>query len=66
MVLSCETAGAEIRYTTDGSNPTTGSTKYTAPIPVTQAMTIKAKAYCSGSGYTPSQVMEAAYEVEGA
>ena len=37
VVLSSETEGAEIYYTTDGSEPSKSSTKYTAPIPVTGA-----------------------------
>jgi len=36
--------GAEIRYTTDGLNPTTQSVKYTGPITINQATTIKAVA----------------------
>ncbi len=42
VTLSSATSGAKIYYTTDGSNPTTASTLYTAYIAINQAMTIKA------------------------
>ena len=33
VTISSATAGGEIRYTTDGSDPTSASTLYTAPLP---------------------------------
>ena len=42
--LSCETQGATIYYTTDGSTPTNASTQYTTAISVGETMTIKAVA----------------------
>ena len=41
-------AGAEIRYTTDGSQPTAQSTLYTAPITLTETTTVKAIAIKDG------------------
>ncbi len=40
--LSCETPGATIYYTTDGTDPTRGSAVYGSPISVSQDMVIKA------------------------
>ncbi|WHY17219.1 discoidin domain-containing protein [Paenibacillus sp. G2S3] len=45
VVISSSTAGATLRYTTDGSEPNASSTKYISPISVTENMTLKAKAF---------------------
>lgn len=45
FTLSCATSDAEIRYTTDGTEPTETSTLYTAPILLTATTTVKAKAF---------------------
>lgn len=60
--ISSTTAGATIYYTTDGTTaPTTSSTKYEAPIEITEAVTIKAIAI--KEGMTDSDVAEAAYTI---
>jgi len=46
--MSCSTAGAEIRYTTDGSDPTATSTLYTLPVTITASTTFKVKAFKDG------------------
>lgn len=46
--LSCGTDGATIYYTTDGSEPTEASTKYTAAIAISEATTLKAIAIKDG------------------
>ncbi len=48
VTISCATAGAAIRYTTDGSTPTSSSAQYTGPISVTGTKTIKAIAMAAG------------------
>ncbi len=57
--LSSATSGAEIRYTIDGSTPTTSSTLYVGPITVSNTTTIKAIARLSG--LTDSAVATATY-----
>ena len=44
VTLACETQGATIYYTTDGSTPTNASTQYTTAISVGETMTVKAVA----------------------
>ena len=42
VTLSSKTSDAVMYYTTNGTNPTAASTKYTGPIPVANSLTIKA------------------------
>jgi hypothetical protein len=48
VTASCATSGATIRYTSNGSEPTSSSTVYSGPISVSSTTTIKAKAFKSG------------------
>ena len=59
--ISCETEGATIYYTTDGTNPTNESTVYSAAISVGENMTIKAIAM--KEGMANSFVATAAYTI---
>ena len=59
VVLTCATDGATIRYTTDGTNPTTLSPGYTAPFKISASATLKAVAI--KSGLTDSAVMTENY-----
>jgi hypothetical protein len=49
VTFSCDTAGATIRYTTDGSDPTSSSTAYATPLILTSQTTVKAKGFKTGS-----------------
>ncbi len=60
--ITCATKGATIHYTTDGSEPTTSSTKYAGAIAVNSSMTIKACAFKAGT--IPSLRAEAKYLVK--
>jgi AraC-like DNA-binding protein len=64
VALSTTTSGATIRYTTDGSIPSsTTGTVYTSPITVSATTTINAIAY--ETGWTSSPVATAAYTITG-
>jgi hypothetical protein len=53
VALSCPTLGSTIRYTTDGSEPTTSSAAYGAPIALGSTTTIKALAVKAGMSDSP-------------
>ncbi len=57
--ISCTTENAEIRYTTDGTDPTEISSLYTSPLTISETTTVKAKAW--KEGYTASNVASATY-----
>ena len=60
VILTPGKAGLPIRYTLDGSTPTTSSTLYTGPIMLTQTTTIRAVTVTDGN---PGPVFEATYSV---
>lgn len=53
LEISCATPGAEIRYTTDGSGPTSSSKLYSGPIQISSSTVIKAVAYRDGYARSP-------------
>lgn len=62
VTIATSTTGASIRYTTDGSTPTTTTgTLYTGPVTVSTSTTLKAVAYASGM--TTSAVATAVYTI---
>ena len=63
VTISCATDGAEIYYTTDGTEPTAESTEYTAAISITEAVTLKAIAV--EDGMNDSAVSSASYTIKG-
>jgi hypothetical protein len=48
VTITCATAGVELRYTLDGSEPTLHSTLYSGPINVNNNVTVKARAFRGG------------------
>lgn len=59
VTISTGQAGATIYYTTDGSEPTTASTRYTGPITLNQSANVKAIAVADG--FAPSVVASASF-----
>ena len=64
VTISCATYGAEIRYTTDGSDPTESSALYTGAITLSDDAVLKARAW--KSGMNPSVVVTATYTYDAA
>jgi len=55
LTLAAKTTGTTIQYTVDGSEPTTtNGTEYSAPIPITETTTLRARAF--KDGFDPSFV----------
>jgi len=61
VTIASATAGATIKYTTDGSTPTAASATYTGPINVASTTTLKAIA--TKAGMTDSAVSTAAFTI---
>ena len=57
--ISCTTDGAIIYYTTNGNDPTTSSTRYTAPFTLTATTTVKA--FAVKTGYNNSGIATATF-----
>ncbi len=62
IVVTDPSPNATIYFTTDGTTPTTASTRYTSPIVVGATSTLKAIAM-AGAGYTASPVVSATYTI---
>ena len=59
--IACETEGAEIHYTLDGTDPTETSTLYSTPVTLTATTTVKAKAF--KTDWFASEIATAVYTV---
>jgi hypothetical protein len=62
VFISCSTGGVTIRYTTNGDEPSSSSTKYSIAIPISTTTTIKAKAF--RIGLTDSATASATYTIQ--
>ena len=62
VTITCQTEGAAIYYTTNGSEPTQASTLYTGPVTISATTTVKARAFMAG--LDPSAVSSATYTYE--
>ena len=58
VTISSSLPSATLYYTLDGSDPTTASTLYEAPIPVDRNLTVKAIASWTGFGVSPVAMLE--------
>jgi hypothetical protein len=64
VTISCGTSGATVRYTSDGSAPTTSSTVYSGPIAVAGNGTTKTiKAMATKAGMLASSLASATYTI---
>lgn len=59
LSMATGTPDAQIRYTTDSTDPTSSSQLYAGPIPISVTTTVKARAF--KYGYTPSGVQTATF-----
>ena len=59
--MSCDTPGATIHYTEDGSEPNAASPKYEKPLSQANPISLRARAYCSTM--MPSEVAEGVYRI---
>jgi hypothetical protein len=58
-------AGAQIRYTLDGTEPTSSSTLYTVPIPLALNNTYEVRVRAYASNWAPSEVYVGYYTITG-
>lgn len=59
--ITCSTEGAQIYYTTDGSDPSTGSTLYEGPVTINNDLRLKS--FAVKEGMNPSAMASASFTV---
>jgi len=62
ITISGTTPGVTLRYTTNGSTPTSSSAQYTGPILISQTTTLRVRAYLSG--WTTSSTATALFTIQ--
>ncbi|HPG38813.1 MAG TPA: chitobiase/beta-hexosaminidase C-terminal domain-containing protein [bacterium] len=63
ITITSATAGAAIYYTTDGTEPTQTSTRYTTPVVVNSTLTLKARAF--KTDWASSAIASGTYTITG-
>ncbi len=61
VTITAPGTGITIRYTTNGSTPTTASTLYTAPISISATTVLRARAFSSNANVPPSFIESNTY-----
>ncbi len=61
VTLATTTSGAVIRYTTNGTDPTSSSSQYSVPLTISSSTTVKARAYATG--FADSAIAAAVFTV---
>ena len=64
VTISCATAGADIYYTTDGTDPDNTSTLYTGPVNIASTTTLKAIGIDPGAVLNDSPIATGIYTIE--
>lgn len=62
LTISHADPDASLYYTLDGSTPSTGAMRYTAPIRIDSTIAVRVRAF--KNGHTPSQVLTASYFIQ--
>lgn len=62
VIMSCNTSGVKIRYTTNGSEPVASSSEYVSAITISSTTTLKARAF-SSDGLIKSNIITAVYTI---
>lgn len=62
VAMTTITSGATIRYTLDGSEPTTGSAPYSGPLLIARPSTLKARAFDAAGAGSSTSLLALAYE----